>query len=164
MNRENSITSILATPLSNGLLNVAACGKNICTASNGNSRTPMSTLTPTPMIPFTASLASHSTLLWLYRPVAIAGHIVRPLSFGAGFFKLQLQYVVGLLPLLLLVSYWSCNLKKIFHGLAHVFTLKNPDDDVAFASSLATSTHTAAHRCCLPSSRKCWILSADSTL
>ena len=164
MNRENSTTSTLAIPLSNGLLNVMSCGNKICAASSGNSRTPMSTLTPTPMIPFTASRASHNTLLWLCRPVAIAGHIVRPLPYGAGFFKLQLQYVVSLLPLFLLVSYWSCNLKNIIHGLAYVFTLKNPDDDVAFASSLATSTHTAVHRCCLPSSSKCWILSADSTL
>jgi hypothetical protein len=123
----------------------------------------MSTLTPTPTAPITASLASHSSLLWLCKPVAIAGHVIRSLSFGTDFFKLQLQYEISLSSLSLLVSRWSCNLKKETCG--HSSNLRtNPDDDVAFASLWATSTHTAAHRCFLPSSRKCWILSADSTL
>ena len=199
-------------------------------------QTPMSTLIPTPITPISASTYCHLPHKWLRYPVAIAGHVVRSHSSGTGFFKLQLQCVVGLSSVLSLVGHWSCNLKeklncffdKSFYRTPMTMLLsplhwqhrhiqqhpaayslpvasagynlptlssrvgsfkwafrvvsiykrlnsspgsknssgsqRNPDDDVAFASSLATSTHTAAPRCLFPSSSKCWIQSADPIL
>jgi len=75
-------------------------------------QTPMSTLIPNPITPLSASTYCHLPHKWLCYPVAIAGHVVRSHSSGTGFFKLQLQCVVGLSSVLSLVGHWSCNLKK----------------------------------------------------
>jgi len=92
---------------------VADFRAGICDLSlNLLNRTPMSTLDSTPIIPVSASLISHHPHLWLRYPVAIAGHVVRSLSTGTGFFKLQLQCVVGLSHEVSMVIHWSCNLKK----------------------------------------------------
>lgn len=140
---------------------VQVCPKSTVMASVFQERTPMSTLTPTPI---TASLNSHLSPLWLCNPVAIAGHNVRPHSNEAGFFKLQLQCCDSLIAVVSSICHWSCNLQKIFSG--YLFTLTqflNPDVNVVFASSYATLTHSSSPLL-FTSSRKCWILSADSIL
>ena len=95
-------------------------GAYLCATSDqsfvifNNRRTPMSTPIPAPTTPVSVSIYSHVPYLWFRYPVAIAGHVVRSHIPGTGFFKLQLQCVVGLSFVLSLVGRWSCNLKKTF--------------------------------------------------
>ena len=117
MNTDNATISTPEHLNSRGALPVVESEIIACSVSTEKNRTPMSTLTPTPMTPFTASLISHNTLMWLCNPVAIAGHVNRSLSLGTGFFKLQLQLAEGALLVPMLVNRWSCNLKKHFMGI-----------------------------------------------
>ena len=128
-----------------------------------NGRTPMPTLYPT-FHPMLASLTSHRTLMWLCYPVAIAGHYPRSLSFGTGFFKLQLQYFIHWFTLSSVVSYWSCNLKKIFTGMIDQLICFRTPMTMLLSPLYLQHRHLAAHRCFLPSSSKCWKMYADPTL
>lgn len=117
------------------------CEFSFCSLLLKSARTPMSVLLHTPI---TAPQDSRRTLGWLYYPVASTGHVVRPLSFGADFFKLQLQYVVSLLVSLLLVSNWSCNLKELI--CAHLPYYRTPMTMLfrLFTSNIDTQQPTAA--------------------
>ena len=141
----------------------------LCDASasiilNTIERTPMSTLKPTSLTPITASLSNCHAHAWHRYPVAIAGQVSRSLSFGTGFFKLQLQYVVSLLLSPLLVSRWSCNLKKLILGTVNLLVPYRTPMTMLLSPLHQQHRNIAAHRCFLPSSSKCWNKYADPTL
>lgn len=131
---------------------------------NSIKRTPMSTLNPTSITPITASLSNCHATAWHRYPVAIAGQVSRSLSFGTGFFKLQLQYVVSLLLSPLLVSRWSCNLKTLISGTVNLLVPYRTPMTMLLSPLHQQHRNIAAHRCFLPSSSKCWNKYADPTL
>ena len=148
LDRANSTTRTDSASMSNSRLSVS-CASSV---SGLNERTPMSTLYPTSFHSIVASLCSHYTLMWLCYPVVIAGHKSRSLSFGTGFFKLQLQPYQGALFLPLLACFspahrWSCNLKKIFEGFRYQVSSYRTPMTMLLSPLLLQHRQLAAHRC-----------------
>ena len=146
--RANSITGTDIVTLSISRLSVSSASS----VSELNKRTPMSTLYSTSFHSIVASLCSHHTLMWLCYPVVIAGHKFRSLSFGTGFFKLQLQPYQGalFLPLLACCSLalrWSCNLKKIFKVFKDELICYRTPMTMLLSPLLLQHRQLAAHRC-----------------